>query len=117
MTSELGPMTKGAFIGGILLLLLLFIHFVIADARAKAANERDLYWQAEIEKSNAAATAKVAEQRSFALAAEANAQSEILSLANKLHRMEKANAAISDDHRCALGAARVRLLNKAVTRD
>jgi len=86
---------------------------IIADAVKKASDERDAHWRAEIERVNAEALAKAAEQARLANEAAAKVRGEIDTLRASLADLEAQNAALPVGRAGGLDRSRVRLLNAA----
>ncbi|WEO73792.1 hypothetical protein [Agrobacterium vitis] len=85
----------------------------MVDTAAKTArSERDNYWRAEIEKSNAAAQAKIAETLKQTMAAQDAARDQIEAANQRADALEKQNASLPDDGTGGISRARVRLLNQ-----
>ncbi|MCF1449976.1 hypothetical protein FS815_24610 [Agrobacterium vitis] len=85
----------------------------VADKIASGArSERDNYWRAEIEKSNAAAQAKIAETLKQTMAAQDAARDQIEAANQRADALEKQNASLPDDGTGGIGRDRVRLLNQ-----
>lgn len=82
----------------------------VAAARAQAIAERDAHWEAEIEKSEAAANRRIADQVRTAMAIEADANSRVQAAQQQLIDLEKQNAALPFGDACGLSRDRVRLL-------
>jgi flagellar motility protein MotE (MotC chaperone) len=87
------------------------IDGMITTATKAARDERDAYWQAEIEKSNADAQAKIAENLRTTMAAQDTARDQIAVLERRATELEKDNDALPDSGKCGLSRGRVRLLN------
>ncbi|MEY9717873.1 regulator of protease activity HflC (stomatin/prohibitin superfamily) [Sinorhizobium fredii] len=83
---------------------------MIEEARAEARAERDAHWTAEIERANASANRKIADQAREALRVEAAANERIRAAEHELAEQEKKNAALPDGDRGGLDRDRVRLL-------
>ncbi len=79
---------------------------VRADVRA----ERDSHWSAEIERSNAHAARRIADQAREALRVETAANERIRAVEQEQAELEKKNAALPDGDACGLDRDRVRLL-------
>lgn len=88
------------------------IDDMTAAARAQAVAERDAHWAAVIEKANAAAERRAADQARAAIDAEASAAARIAAAEKQLADMESVNASLPDTSACGLGRDRIRLLNK-----
>ncbi|MBB4955574.1 putative transcriptional regulator [Agrobacterium vitis] len=88
------------------------IDDMVTAATAMARNERDAYWRAEIEKSNADAQAKIAANLKATMAAQDAARDQIAATERRATELEKENAALPDDGACGLSLDSVRLLNK-----
>lgn len=97
---------------GMLFLSVRQIVALLDDARAQGRVERDLYWQSEIEKSNATAQAKIADNLKFTLAVQAQATDDVAAAVTRASELEKKNAALPDDPTGGLSRERVRLLNQ-----
>lgn len=85
---------------------------MVADARAQALAERDAHWTAEIEKANAEAARRIAEQAKAALAVEIAANAKVQAAQDRLAELERENAALPDGDARGIGRDRVRLLNR-----
>lgn len=104
-----------ALLLGVAIVALLGVRTVsgmVADARSQAVRERDAYWTGEIEKANAVANRKIADQARAALAIEAGANARVQAAQDRLNELESENAALPDGDACGIGRARVRLLNR-----
>ncbi len=88
------------------------VNSMVETAAATARAERDNYWRAEIEKSNAVTQAKIAENLKQTMAAQNAARDEVAAAETRAAELEKENAALPDDGACGLSRDRVRLLNK-----
>lgn len=88
------------------------VNGMIETAAATARAERDNYWRAEIEKSNAATQAKIAENLKQTMAAQDAARDQVAAAEARAAELEKENAALPDDGAGGLSRDRVRLLNK-----
>ncbi len=88
------------------------VNTMVETAATTARAERDHYWRAEIEKSNAAIQAKIAENLKQTMAAQNAARDEVAAAETRAAELEKENAALPDDGACGLSRDRVRLLNK-----
>lgn len=86
------------------------VERLVGEARASAISERDAHWTAEIEKSNAAAQTKIAENLRQTMAAQEAARAHVASVEAQLAQLETDNAALPNDGACGLGRDRVRLL-------
>lgn len=84
---------------------------MVSDARAQAVRERDAYWTAEIEKSNAFAARQVAEQAKSALAIETDANARVRAAEAARSELETKNEALPDGDAGGISRERVRLLN------
>lgn len=93
-----------------IVLLVNRIDTMIERAERAAIAARDAYWTAEIERANAAANRRVADQARAALAIETAAAARIRAVESELASLETANAALPDGDACGLGRDRVRLL-------
>jgi phytoene/squalene synthetase len=83
---------------------------MIERAKLAAIESRDAHWTAEIERGNAEANRRIADQVKAALAIETEANARIRAVENELANLETANAALPDGDACGLGRDRVRLL-------
>lgn len=88
------------------------IEGMVDNAAKVARSERDNYWRAEIEKSNAAAQAKITEALKQTMAAQDAARDQIEAANQRADALEKQNASLPDDGTGGIGRARVRLLNQ-----
>ena len=86
------------------------IAALVDDARAVVVAERNAYWEGRIEKANAAAEKKAAEQLAIAMKIEAAANDRVRAAEQKLTELEKENAALPDGGSVGLSRDRVRLL-------
>lgn len=84
----------------------------IETARVEARKERDNYWRAEIEKSNAAAQAKIADNLRTTMAVQQRASEDVAAAEARATELEKSNAALPDNGDRGLRRERVRLLNQ-----
>lgn len=121
---EAGVKTSGRLFG--LILITAFIAFasfgfwrglasidaMVVGARLNAITERDAYWLAEINKSNASAESARADQAINAARASAEAETKITGLQAALTELEIKNANLPNGAACGLDAGRVRLLNR-----
>ncbi|UDF29822.1 UNVERIFIED_ORG: hypothetical protein LHK14_00420 [Roseateles sp. XES5] len=110
----LGPVLIG---GALLVFMLLLIWAILAKfdsalerAARQAAEARDAHWTAQVERANADANRRVADQAKAALAIEADANARVRTITDQLTTMEIANAALPSGDDCGLGRDRVRLL-------
>lgn len=83
---------------------------LVDDARAVVIAERNAYWEGQIEKANAAAEKKAAEQLAIAMKIEAVANDRVRAAEQKLTELEKENADLPDGGSVGLSRDRVRLL-------
>lgn len=88
------------------------VNSMVEAATVTARAERDNYWRAEIEKSNAAIQAKIAENLKQTMAAQDAARDQVAAAEARAAELEKENAALPDDGAGGLSRDRVRLLNK-----
>lgn len=88
------------------------VNSMVETAAASARAERDNYWRAEIEKSNAATQAKIAENLRTTMAAQDAARDQVAAAEARAAELEKENAALPDNGAGGLSRERVRLLNK-----
>ncbi|MDQ0454700.1 hypothetical protein [Rhizobium paknamense] len=88
------------------------VESLVDKAAASARSERDNYWRAEIEKSNAAAQAKIAETLKQTMAAQDAARDQIEAANQRADALEKQNVSLPDDGTGGISRARVRLLNQ-----
>jgi hypothetical protein len=86
------------------------INRMVADAAARAATERNAFWQGEIAKSNEAVERERAEQAIRAAAIEAETQAELATLRDQLKSIEAQNAALPNARACGIDSHRLRLL-------
>lgn len=107
-----------AFLGLIAMAaLLVWLALIKADeiastARAQATAERDNFWSARIEKSNALAAQRQADQAERVLSIEVAANQRVREMEDHYAEMETENAALPNGDDRGLSRARVRLLNK-----
>lgn len=97
---------------GMVSLSLKTIDGMIDKAAASARAERDHYWRAEIEQSNAATQVKIAENLKLTMAVQETARDQVAAAEARSQQLETENATLPDDGTCGLGRARVRLLNQ-----
>lgn len=83
---------------------------MLERAAQDAAKARDAYWTGEIERANAEANRRIAEQARTALAVEAEANARVRAVDEQLAMLEIENAALPSGDSCGLGRDRVRLL-------
>lgn len=83
---------------------------MVDDAAASARAERDAHWTAEIERTNAYAARRIADQAREALRVETAANERIHAAEQEQVELEKKNAALPDGGACGLDHGRVRLL-------
>ncbi|TAA54833.1 hypothetical protein [Shinella sp. JR1-6] len=97
---------------GLLVLWLILVKFddMIERAAKAAAEGRDAHWSAQIERANADANRRIADQAKAALAIETDANARVRVVEEQLTNMEIANAALPFGDACGLGRDRVRLL-------
>ncbi|MCF1492482.1 hypothetical protein GOZ83_05180 [Agrobacterium vitis] len=88
------------------------IESMVDKAAKTARSERDNYWRAEIEKSNAAAQAKIAENLKQTMAAQDAARDQIEAANRRADTLEKQNASLPVGDTDGIGRDRVRLLNQ-----
>lgn len=93
-------------------LILWRIDTMIERAERAAIKSRDAHWTAEIERGNAEANRKIAEQAKAALAIEADANARIRAVEIQLASLEAENAALPNGDACGLGRDRIRLLSR-----
>jgi len=96
---------------GLTLLDLKTIGDMIDDAARAARAERDHYWRAQIEQSNAAQQAKVAANLRQTMALQEAARDQVAAAEARAAELERQNAALPDNGACGLSRDRVRLLN------
>lgn len=92
------------------LLILNRIDTMIERAKMAAIESRDAFWTGEIERGNAEANRRIAEQAKTALAIETNANARIRAAEDQLASLENANAALPDGDACGLRRDRVGVL-------
>ncbi len=98
-------------LGGLLVWLALGkVDNMVSDARDHAIAERDAHWTAQIEKSNALAEMRAAEQARNARDAEIAANERVRVAEDQIEEMERKNALLPDGDGHGLGRDRVRLL-------
>ncbi|GLR51256.1 hypothetical protein KYK30_20490 [Shinella yambaruensis] len=118
MIAALQGRAAQALIGLALLVGLLLAAWLVLDrldtmierAEKAAIEKRDAHWTAEIERGNAEANRRIADQAKAALAIETDANARIRAVENQLASLETANAALPHGDACGLGRDRVRLL-------
>ncbi|ANH04617.1 hypothetical protein [Shinella sp. HZN7] len=111
--AALPVITAGALLViGLLLLWLILARFdgMVERAARAAAEARDAHWAAQIERANADANRRIADQAKAALAIETDANARVRLVEEQLTNMEIANAALPLGDACGLGRDRVRLL-------
>jgi len=86
------------------------VHSMVDEAAQAATVAANAKWSAEIEKSNAAANEKVAEQAKAALQIEADANSRINAALQQNEELRKRNAALPGADAIGLSRDRVRML-------
>lgn len=86
------------------------IRSMVDDAAQKATEAADARWTAKIEKANAEANQKIADQAKRALQIEAEASERINAASQQLEELRKRNAALPHGGDISLTADRVRLL-------
>lgn len=86
------------------------IKAMVEDAAELARAERDAHWTAEIERTNAHAARRIADQARDALRVETAANERIRAAEQEQVELEKKNAALPDGSACGLDHGRVRLL-------
>lgn len=86
------------------------IETMIERAEKAAIEKRDAHWTAEIERGNAEANRRIADQAKAALAIETDANARIRAVEIELASLEAENAALPNGDACGLGRDRVRLL-------
>lgn len=86
------------------------IRSMVDDAAQTATEAADAKWTAKIEKANAEANAKIADQAKAALQIEADANQRINAASQELEELRKRNAALPHGGDVGLTADRVRLL-------
>ncbi|MGY5789070.1 hypothetical protein ACXHXM_02065 len=86
------------------------VRIMIDNAVATKGAERDAYWTAKIEKADAEANAKAAQQAANALKIEFEANQRVHDVELKLADMEKMNAELPNGDDLGLKRDRVRLL-------
>ncbi len=86
------------------------IDGMIEEAAASARAERDAHWTGEIERANAHAARRIADQAREALRVETAANERIRAAEQEQVELEKKNAALPDGGACGLDHGRVRLL-------
>jgi len=105
-------------VGGALLVFMLVLLWAILvkfdnmleRAARTAAEARDAYWTGEIERSNAEANRRLADQAKAALAIETDANARVRAVEVQLANLEAENAALPGGDDCSLGRDRVRVL-------
>ncbi|MBW8285762.1 MAG: hypothetical protein K0M55_19410 [Rhizobium sp.] len=88
------------------------IDDMVDTAASDARAERDHYWRAQIEQSNAIAQKAIADALKNTMAAQDAARDQVAAAEARATQLETENAALPDNGRCGLGRDRVRLLNK-----
>lgn len=86
------------------------VRSMVADAAEAATAAADAKWTAKIEKANAAANQKVADQAKAALQIEADATSRINAASQELEELRKRNAVLPHADDIGLSADRGRML-------
>lgn len=86
------------------------VRSMVSDAAEAATAAADAKWTAKIEKANAEANQKVADQAKAALQIEADANERINAATQELEELRKRNAALPHGGDVGLTADRVRLL-------
>lgn len=102
-----------ALLVGLLLagwLILDRLDTMIERAKLAAIESRDAYWTAEIERGNAEANRRIADQAQAALTIETAANARIRAVEIENANLEAKNAALPNGDACGLGRDRVRLL-------
>lgn len=97
---------------GLVWLVIKTVDGMVDKAAAGARTERDHYWRAQIEQSNAVAQKAIAEALRTTMAVQDAARDQVAAAEARAAQLETENAALPDDGRCGLGRDRVRLLNK-----
>ncbi|WP_429813593.1 hypothetical protein [Ensifer sp. B1-9] len=95
---------------GLAYLAVSMVAEMIDEASATARAERDAHWTAEIERTNAHAARRIADQAREALRVETAANERIRAAEQEQVELEKKNAALPDGGACGLDHGRVRLL-------
>lgn len=85
---------------------------MLDDARAQGRAERDHYWRAEIEKSNAATQAQITENLKLTMAAQERARDDVEAAERRADELEKMNAELPENPCGGIGRDRIRLLNQ-----
>lgn len=91
-------------------LTLFTVHSMIETARTEKGSERDAFWTALIEKSNAETAAKEAAQAAKTMRISAETAKIIADQRARLLTLEKANAALPNGNSVGLDRGRVQLL-------
>jgi predicted PurR-regulated permease PerM len=86
------------------------VRSMVDQAAQTATESADAKWTAKIEKSNAEANARIADQAKAALQIEADANQRINAASQELEELRKRNAALPHGGDVGLTADRVRLL-------
>jgi hypothetical protein len=95
---------------GSFFLILHKIDTMIERAEKAAIVSRDAHWAAEIERGNAEANRRLADQAKAALTIETDANARIRAVEIENANLEAKNAALPNGDACGLGRDRVRLL-------
>lgn len=88
------------------------LDHMVSSAKETARAERDAYWLAEIERSNAETEKRLRLQVMAAQAADAVARDQIQAAQMRIEELEKANEALPDNRCGGLGRDRVELLHR-----
>lgn len=91
-------------------LTLATVRGMIDDARTVTAAERNAFWVAEIERGNAEANRRIAEQATKAMQIQADAAERLRQVEQQFAEKEALNAALPHGDDRGLGRDRVRLL-------
>lgn len=86
------------------------IRSMVKEAAANAKSLADQTWTARIEKANAEANKKIADQATAVIQIQADAADRVNAASQQLEELRKRNAALPDGGAIGLSAGRVRLL-------
>lgn len=95
---------------GLAYLTLATVRGMIDDARTSTASERNAFWAGEIERGNAEANRRIAEQATKAMQIQADATERLRQVEQQFAEKEALNAALPHGDDRGLGRDRVRLL-------
>lgn len=95
---------------GLGLLCLREIHSMVDQAAAAAMEAANAKWEAKLEKADAEANRKIADQTKASLKIQATASEQVRQAEQRLADSEKQNEALPNGGSCGLSAGRVQLL-------